>query len=246
MLKIIPWLVTPFACLALPAAADSGVLIDQLKTRYPASEVRISTNTQAQPEGLFSIDGPLQSSATSQSLVAGAGTKRDPALALAMQFLTDNSDLLSATASDFVLKKRSTDKFGAQHFRFLRALADIPVADMEVLVHVNANNRLSSVNGNIVKLSQQLIDHMAQTNIEDLIDKAQAFTIVAGLRDEQPQALRLLNAELLLFSDAPHIRWHLDLNSSAQIGRYSYWLNAETGELIEIKNTLRHPIPLIN
>ncbi|MDN3641018.1 hypothetical protein QWY82_19620 [Simiduia curdlanivorans] len=247
MTNFIPWLVAALACTALPAAAaDSSALAEQLKARYQASSVRLSSNSQAQPEGLFSIDGAQQPSPTSQSFIAGASSKRDPALAIALQFLSENSDLLSASAEDFLLKKRSEDQFGVQHFRFLRTLAGIPVADMEVIVHVNTNNSLSGVNGNIVRPSQQLIDHVTQTNIDGLIDKVQALTTVAGLRAEQPQKLRLLNAELLLFSNTPHIRWHLDINSKAQLGRYSYWLDAETGELIDVKNTLRHPIPLTN
>ncbi|BFM12918.1 hypothetical protein R50072_30710 [Simiduia litorea] len=247
MRTLIPWLVAALAGSAFTAtAAEDSVLTEQLKTRYQASSVRISTNPNAKPEGLFSIDGPLQSTTTNQSAIAGAGTKRDPALALAMQFLSENSDLFSAEEGDFILKKRLEDKFGMQHLRFLRTIAEIPVADMEVIVHVNANNSLSSVNGNIVRPSQLLIDHVAQTDIESLINKVQALSIVANLRNEQPQLLRLLNAELLLFSSTPHIRWHIDVNSTAQVGRYSYWLDAETGELIEVKNTLRHPIPFTN
>ena len=235
-----------FGLTTLPLASAQEVAIsEQLKSRYPASTVRVSTNEKQESEGLFSISGPLKVSIASQSFKAGATTQRDPALATAMQFLSDNAELFTTTEAGFTLKKRNSDKFGMQHFRFLRTINKIPVADMEVIVHVNADNTITGVNGNIVRASQLLLDHMTQVDHKSLLDKATAFTRVSALRGEQPQSLRLLNAELLLFSSAPHIRWHIDLNSTAQVGRYSYWLNAETGDLIDVKNTLRHPIPII-
>lgn len=214
---------------------------DSLRERYQANQVRVETNADAQPEGLFSLAGPLNIIAPSAAAMAGGGQQRDPALALALQFFAENPQLLAAAPADFQLHRRATDAFGNQHLRFYRLIDGLPIRDMEVLVHLDSNLTVTGINGEIVRPSQALLDHMAVRS-GPLLKQEQALARVAALRNTDPNALRLLRAETWLFNEAPHIRWHLDLNP-AEGGRYSYWLDAETGTLVSVDNSLRLPIP---
>lgn len=214
---------------------------DNLRERYQANQVRVETNADAQPEGLFSLAGPLSIKAPSAAAMAGAGQQRDPALALARQFFAENPTLLAAGPDDLLLHRRDTDAFGNQHLRFYRLIDGLPVRDMEVLVHLDKNHTVTGINGEIVRPSQALQDHM-RLRTGDLLSRDQALARVAALRTTAAASLRLLKADTWLFNEAPHIRWLLDLNP-AEGGRYRYWLDAETGELVSVTNSLRLPIP---
>jgi hypothetical protein len=217
--------------------------VDDMRSRYPSATLQVSTNDQAQPQGLFHLRGPVAVDLAPAALRAGASQSRDPALAKAQQFFNDNPDFFAAGANELRLHKRTTDAFGNQHLRFHRLLAGIPVADMEVLVHLNPAGDISGVNGQIVRPSEALLAHMAR-GATPAFGKLDALNRVAQLRNTDINGLRLLSAELVLTNEAPHLRWHLDINQTRSTGRFSYWLDAESGALIDVQNTLRHPIPL--
>ncbi|MBB3167308.1 hypothetical protein [Simiduia aestuariiviva] len=217
--------------------------IDEMKTRYPGTTLTVGTDADAQPEGLFYLRGNIQIDAARGASHAGANQTRDPALAKAEQFFDESPAFFAAGAGDMRLHKRTTDRFGNQHLRFQRVLNGIPVADMEVLVHLNAEGDITGVNGHIVRPSKALLSHMTD-NTTPTLTKLEALQRVANQRGTDISGVRLLNAEMLLANEAPHIRWHLDVNPSRGVGRFSYWLDAQTGALIDVQNTLRHPIPL--
>lgn len=216
------------------------VTLAQATSAAPSQVMRMDTNAQGQAHGLFQIQGPItpSSQAFQKTAIEGAAT---PLLTKARAFFWDHQTMLGADASDLLLHKQTTDSFGNQHLRFYRTLAGIPVKDMEVLVHFDSKGDLTSVNGEIVQLSPALETHMAGQLPR--ITEAEALAAVAQLRQTTPDQLRLLSAKQWLFNQAPHVRWHLDLNPENGIDRFSYWLDAETGALIEVQNTLRHPIP---
>lgn len=217
----------------------------EMQARYQPNAVRVETNAQQEPSGLFSIRGPINLQLpVSASALAGASITRDRPQALAAQFFTENESVFDAKAEDLQLTKRSTDRFGTEHLRYLRVIDGIAIQDMEVLVHIAPDGTLSGVNGNIVRPSTGLVQHLQQRgDTPHYLSVEQALAKVAQLRSTDLTTLRLLRSELRLHNEAPHVRWMLDINSTAALGRFSYWLDAETGELISIDNTLRHPIP---
>lgn len=202
--------------------------------------MRMDTNADGQAHGLFQIQGPIAPTTQALQKTALEGAT-SPLLSKARAFFWDHQAMLGAPASDLLLHKQNTDAFGNHHLRFYRTLAGIPVKDMEVLVHFDTQGDITSVNGEIVQLSPALETHMASQLPR--ISEAEALAAVAALRQTSPDQLRLLSAKQWLFNQAPHVRWHLDLNPENGIDRFSYWLDAETGDLIEVQNTLRHPIP---
>lgn len=228
-----------------PLTALAGLLLaccvqaqDQL-AQSGAQILRLDTNAQGEAQGLFQLQGPIHpKSQPSQSFSA---TGAEPLEALAQAFFQENESLFGAPATALMLHKRSQDRFGGQHLRYYRTLAGIPVKDMEVLVHFNTQGEISSVNGEIVQISDTLTEHMRTKPVH--LSQLEALSAVAKSRAIGINQLRLLNADLWLFNDAPHIRWHLDLNPENAIDRLSYWLDAETGEVLEVQNTLRHPMP---
>lgn len=225
------------------AAHLSANPVDNLQARYPTAQLQVHTNAEAQPQGIFHLRGTLDVQVPAAAALQGAGQTRDPALAKAQQFFRDNPEFFAAGADEMQLHKRNTDKFGNQHLRFYRTLAGIAVADMEVLVHLNPAGEITGVNGHIVRPSEALLAHMAR-GASPQLSKLDALNRVAQLRNTDLNNLRLLRAELRLTNEAPHLRWHLDINPLRSVGRFSYWLDAETGALIDVQNTLRHPMPI--
>lgn len=233
-------------------AQTAAATADELIARYDARTARVEVDANQQASGLFQLQGPLaialQPKIKSLNAVAGTSAEQDTALALANQFFADNKALLAIADidTDVQLSQRQQDRFGNQHLRFQRVLNGLPVSDMELLVHVDSAGVVTGVNGNIVRPSAALLSHMQnrreQTQAPVLLDSAQALSAVAQLRGVGSEQLRLLKAQLSLANEAPFIRWHLDLNPRSGIDRLSYWLDAETGELITVANTLRHPI----
>ncbi|AFU99108.1 zinc metalloproteinase aureolysin [Simiduia agarivorans] len=218
----------------------TATLGTQASAATPNQVMRMDTNAQGQAHGLFQIQGPITPTSQAVQKAAREGAA-DSLLSKARAFFWDHQTMLGAGAGDLVLHKQNTDAFGNQHLRFYRTLAGIPVKDMEVLVHFDSAGNMTSVNGEIVQLSPALETHMASQRPR--ISEADALAAVATLRNTTPDQLRLLSAKQWLFNEAPHVRWHLDLNPENGIDRFSYWLDAETGALIDVQNTLRHPIP---
>lgn len=237
-----------FALALLACTAHAGgapdLLAEQLKDRYQAQAVRVDRDADGRAAGLFQLRGPLAIEAQTSLQGAQAGAAQDPSLALAERFFRDNLELLAIDGPEaLALSERRGDRFGHQHLRFARLIDGLPVAGMEVLVHVSPEGRVTGINGHIVRPPQALLAHMAARGDAPLVTEAQALAKVAELRGVNVERLRLLSAQLSLAVAAPFIRWHLDLNPVDGLGRFSYWLDAETGELIEVVNTLRHPIP---
>ncbi|UTA47215.1 hypothetical protein L1F30_13725 [Simiduia sp. 21SJ11W-1] len=216
--------------------------VAELGARYAPSTLQANTNHQALPSGHFFLQGEFGATTATPAAIAGAGLARNEHLAAARQFFSENPEFFAADAEAMQLHKQREDRFGNHHLRFHRVIAGIPVADMEVIVHFNAKGVITGVNGHIVRPSAALLGHMSEP--PKTLSKLQALQQVATLHGVALSELRLLNAEQWLANEAPHQRWHLDLNTSGGIGRFSYWLDAETGALIEVQNTLRHPIPM--
>lgn len=230
------------ASLLVAVTTASANPVQALDARYAPETLKAETNENAEPSGHFYLRGQFGKADTQAAALAGAGTARDPLLKTAQRFFDENPAFFAASGHDLQLHKRTTDRFGNQHLRFHRLIGGVPVADMEVLVHFNPKGEITGVNGHIVRPSDALLSHMASE--PQTISQLEALQQVASLRGAALGELRLLNAEKRLANEAPHLRWHLDINTKRSIGRYSYWLDAETGALIEVQNTLRHPIPM--
>ncbi|WMW22876.1 M4 family metallopeptidase [Methanolobus mangrovi] len=159
----------------------------------------------------------------------------DPGIA-AIEFLDQNKGLflLDSVQKEMLLKRIDTDRLGARHVRMQQVYKELPVFGSEIIVHIDANNKIKGTTG---KLTPG-IDLPEKPKITD----EQALKVALG--DDRNNSLGRLHAEpalmiLTQFVEQPHLVWHVtvngmdrDLKGDDTPAKWEYFVDALSGEIV--------------
>ena len=255
--------------LASPALQAQSNLNEDYRIRYSLDKVDISENTQQQAEGRFELRGITAASSSTTSLTTvksksaisttipttkaentaillkpKLARKTDTTLQLAQAFLNDNRELLGITsaATDLRLNTRKTDRFGRQHLRYRRMVGPLQLKDMEVILHVSDNGKVSGLNGNIVRIGNDLaaeIQFLQSLNTLPKLTDSLLLDLAAQYLKADISQLKLHSSQAFATNTSPYVIWQIEVSRPGQIGYDQLTLADTSGTVIHHKAPLR-------
>jgi len=136
------------------------------------------------------------------------------------------------------VKDTQTDELGMTHVRFNQSINGVNVEGSEVIVHINKDNEVVSVNGRV-----------NQTIVDDTVDTTATLSIDAALKTalssvKAPEELTYEpTAELVVypFEGENHTAYKVNANFMGdEPGNWFVFVDAKTGKVIDKYNGLMH------
>ncbi|MCX6827672.1 MAG: hypothetical protein NT002_00060 [candidate division Zixibacteria bacterium] len=167
------------------------------------------------------------------------GTLSDPVAAgdeaaASLRFFENNKGgfKMADPATELRLKKTEVDEIGMKHLRFQQYYKGIRVIGGELVTHFTSSGSLKTVNGAFYP----------EINLETLPakDAADAVTIAGNDLSSFFGTGKPGEAELAIFpwEDKYYLTWRLFLYSDTPMGRWEYFVDAVTGEVIYKANRI--------
>lgn len=239
------------ALLALPSV-QAETWQNTMLDRYNLKRAQIAEvsgeSGGSMAHGAFFLDGRISVQVASQrqskfAKVAGADTAPSAAL-VAEQFIADNVDLLNLTSVEqLALERIDTDRFGNHHLRYDRVELGYKLRNMQVLIHLDKDLDVTSVNGEINHVDAPLAAYLAakvQTGQRSELNEQSLRIIIAALSNVRVAGVNIHKAELLAQNSEPYLYWQLQVHDGRD-GSRSYWRIADaTGELMYKRDALSH------
>lgn len=207
---------------------------------------RISRNVDGEAEGLFHINyQPIAPEAIGQVGQVVSGVQKPSVGAvprvrlLAENFLAQHSLTLGISGPenlDFL--RADTDAHGGHHVRFARTYKGIRVDKMEILVHFDKQNQITSINGNIVRLPQDLRLAVDQhlSGGKPIATSSIALATVADEAGVLAESIIVHHNQVLIMQKAPYLVWAIDVVFQQSGLRYHYQVSDETSPRILYKD----------
>jgi fungalysin/thermolysin propeptide len=205
-----------------------------LTEKYQIRDVISSLHqTPHGPEGSLNIIGPI----TPTAIVQGAtGAERSRSAAKA--FIAEETSLFGILdINELRESDMRSDEQGGSHIHYRRYLDDVPLEGMSITVHVGRDEKITSLEAQVVPVSPEL----SQAAKRETIAESAARTVVdhdlksAGI---DLKNVRVLKSEKVAIPSAPYIVWKMDVNVKKGIGRWLYTIDAFTGEMLEKRDAL--------
>ncbi|MDR2205894.1 MAG: M4 family metallopeptidase [Flavobacteriaceae bacterium] len=168
------------------------------------------------------------------------------AKAKADEFLSANFKAFNLkSASDVVFMEERTDNYGFKNEIYMQYYNGIPVFDGVLKFHFNAQEQLTSVNGNVISnIKTSSVPEISQTQAAAI---AQSLIAQQGL-NHSGIPLEIKKNNLLIFPKGlaqgdiamPYLAYHIEITNQNDVREFLF-INAHTGELVE-QFTGIHPI----
>jgi bacillolysin len=212
--------------------------------------VALSLSASLALSGLVSATGFAAPSADSPSkkydkshgspeFVAGKLTNPSAKAAkeVVLQYLENSKQQYKLSAKDtFAVTSEEADKLGGDVVRLQQVYDGIPVWGSTQVAKVDENGVLQVFSGTLSKdLSSKLVKKQSQKSIKQAIETAEADLGYQPSYEQEP------TAELVIYptADQAVYAYHVTLNFlSPEPGNYQYFINAETGEIINKYNAI--------
>jgi len=146
----------------------------------------------------------------------------------ALRFLAANKTayLMSDPAQEVRAERIETDQIGMRHVRMVQQYKGLPVYGGNLIAHFSKDNALTTINGTY-------IDGI-KVNTDPQLSSDQAVEV--ALRDFESSfgTGEPSRPELIVFpwEGKTHLAWHLELYSGSPVGRWEYFVDGQTGEVI--------------
>ena len=139
---------------------------------------------------------------------------------------------LSDPQKELRVEKTIHDKIGNSHVKFRQLFHDIPVVTGQIFTHFDKNNKINTVNGSLVRdISVDYIPSITSSEaVENAVSDLQSF-FGNGSADD---------AELVIFpwEGEIYLSWRLFILSDSPMGRWEYFVDAHTGDIIYKANRI--------
>lgn len=156
-------------------------------------------------------------------------------LAVALDFLTENklAYLMRDPAEEVTLERIELDRTGNRHVRLAQQYEGLPVYGGELIAHFSRDGVLEAVNGTFFE----------EIKVDPAPQKSSAEAVRTAMNDLEsffgsgnPNV-----PELIIFSweGVNYLAWHLELFSHTPMGRWDYFVDASTGEVIFKANRIK-------
>lgn len=179
---------------------------------------------------------------------AGRSVRARADLALARGWLETFAPVMKieCAAEEFTLSRSTEDELGMRHLRMQQTFRGIPVWASELIVHVDATDRVFAVNGRISPTPVSVDPGSAVLSADQAIERSRGR--LAGLNrlrdipDGWKKALRLPDPTSVktIWVDPegrPRLVWQVDLHANV-LDRYTVFVDAASGDVLhEILNT---------
>lgn len=212
--------------------------------------VALSLSASLALSGVVSATGFAASSTDSQSkkytkshgtqeFVAGKLTNPSAKAAkdVVLDYLTNSKQKYKlGTLDSFVVKSQEADKLGGDVVRLQQVYNGVPVWGSTQVAKVDENGVLQVFSGTVSKeLSGKVVKKNNKKSQKDAVALAEADLGLKPVYEQEP------SAELVVYptADQAVYAYHVTLNFlSPEPGNYQYFINAETGEIINKYNAL--------
>jgi bacillolysin/thermolysin len=169
-------------------------------------------------------------------------------IAVARGFLDENRALfkLRSIAGELQLLRKETDKqLSWSHVRFNQVYQGLPVFGRQLIVHLDAQNQVASVNGQFrpeieVDTGPQVAASEAeQLALDDLLagqlQPDQRSRVTANvLRDKTQLMIHIDEA------DQPRLVWSITIMSTSPLGQWHYFVNARRAQIVHLIDEAKH------
>ncbi|MBN2201604.1 M4 family metallopeptidase, partial [bacterium] len=153
---------------------------------------------------------------------------------------------IERASEEFSLSRYADDELGMRHLRLQQIFRGVPVWASELVVHIDASDRVCAVNGRIAPTPSSIHPDGAAVSAAGALERSHAY--LAGMNrlreipDGWKQALRLPGptSEKTIWVDRagePHLAWQVDLYANV-LDWYTVFVDAESGDVLNaIRNT---------
>ena len=227
---------------ARPEASGTHAAFDRLQARANGA-LSVNWNSRSDiPDFLSARDPTVR--LPYQPTAAELGNP----IAIARGFLDENRALfqLRSVADELQVLRNATDKqLGWSHVRFNQVYRGLPVFGRQLIVHLDAQNQVVSVNGQF----RPAID----VDVEPTITAAEAEQIALDdlLNGQlQPDQRSRVTANILRGKtqlmihvdeiDQPRLTWSVTIMTGAPLGQWHYFVNARRGQVVHLIEEVKH------
>jgi bacillolysin len=151
-----------------------------------------------------------------------------------LTFFADNKGAfgMKDPSEELRVKRSDQDDLGMRHIRFEQLYMGLPVISGELVTHFTAAGQLKTVNGNYEPLIN--IDPVPVLTAQEAISAAEK-DLLAFFGSGLPG-----NPELVVFpwNKGYYLSWRLLLYSDSPMGRWEYFIDAKSGEVIYKANRI--------
>ncbi|MCB2230942.1 M4 family metallopeptidase [bacterium] len=155
-------------------------------------------------------------------------------VAVSFMFFEENKGAwrMVAPTEELQVKRIDRDDLGMNHVRFNQEYQGIRVIGGELITHFNARGVLRTVNGNYVPDID--LDVTTKYSVDQAVEIARA-DLKSFFGDGTPDT-----PELVVFpwEGTTYLAWRLFLKSDTPMGRWEYFVDAKTGEVIYNANRI--------
>ncbi|MDM7926528.1 MAG: M4 family metallopeptidase, partial [bacterium] len=153
---------------------------------------------------------------------------------------------IERASEEFTLSRFTEDELGMRHLRLQQTFRGIPVWASELIVHVDASDKVFAVNGRISPTPVSIDPGSAVLSADEAIERSRSrLAVLNRLRDIPDgwkKALRLPDPTSVktIWMDPegrPRLVWQVDLHANV-LDRYTVFVDAASGDVLrEILNT---------
>jgi len=151
------------------------------------------------------------------------------------RFLAENKSayLMKDPAEEVTVKRVDLDKLGMRHVRMAQQYKGVPVYGSELIAHFSKDNALEAVNGTYVEGIE--VDPTPQKSSDEAVRIALS-DLKSFFGAGQPN-----RPELIIFpwEGQNYLAWRFELFSDSPMGRWEYFVDANTGEVIFKANRIK-------
>jgi len=155
-------------------------------------------------------------------------------VAAALQFLTDHKAAYEMTnpAEEIKVKRLDRDDLGMQHLRLSQSYQGLPVYGSELIAHFSMDGVLKAINGTYVDNIR--VDPTPQLSANEALNAA-TNDLASFFGTGQPS-----EPELMVFpwERENHLAYRVEIFSSTPMGRWEYFVDALTGNIIYKANRI--------
>lgn len=228
------------------AETDSKpTLADDYRQQYNLDKASISENEQQQAAGHFELRGILSSSTSTAAIAGGELEPLNNSEAQALKFLNNNLELfgIENAALDLRLISNQADSFGNQHLRYQRAIGNLQLKGMDIIVHINSNGEVDGSNGNIVRASENLLLELNFLNSQGSVPaltEQQLLGLAAQNLNVPVTELLLQKAQALAINEQPYVIWEIEVSRKGRLQRTTFTIADTSASILSRRSNQRH------
>ena len=166
--------------------------------------------------------------------------------AKSMSFIENTKLFGEITSNDFAIEKISTDIYGFKHATFNQLHNGVPVFDGKLRFHYNSQNRITSINGNVIpKIKVSATPSLSVSNAKII-----ALNLIENKNlNNSGKALFIEQNDLVIYPkglvkgsiSSNHLAYHIEVRNNLDVREYLF-IDAHSGELLDQFTGIAHAI----